>query len=552
MIEDLKINEEKKAEYYRLGYWTETTLADAWEDSVSRFANRPYVKDDGGVSFTYGQVDDRASRLAGWLGSQGIENGDVVSFQIPKWAEFAVVYAACLKLGAVMHPLPVNYNEEDLAYDLNHVGAKAYICPTRYHKTDYEKQYLRSKDRFPKVKTVLLIDRLYPKTEESRYSTLEEVLASSLPFQGPSPASSDDAACILSTSGTTGKPKAALFTHNNILFSERSYAERIGLGPDDVVWMPSPLNHATGFFHGLICPMLTGGSCVLEQHFDPAEAVALVNGERCTWSTGATPFIRDLVEELDVSGATLSTLRTFVCGGAPVPPSLVSEARRHGIDLCECYGSTESCPHLSVPAEHCAEWNGAWSGIPFPGIEVRAVDANRNEVPFGTEGEECSRGPHQFVGYLNDKERTDKALDDDGWFYSGDLCRIDETGRVRITGRIKEIIIRGGENISAHEIDHNLIGCPGIGDHATIGMPDERMGERICTFAVPSSEERPSLRQITDYLESKGVQKRLWPERIEYIDAIPHTKTGKVKRYVLAEELKKRMDDGHGAQEAER
>ena len=176
------------------------------------------------------------------------------------------------------------------------------------------------------------------------------------------------------------------------------------------------------------------------------------------------------------------------------------------------------------------------SGI-FPGIEVRVVDADHRDVAHGEQGEEISRGPHQFVGYLNDRERTDRALDDDGWFYSGDLCYMDEAGRIRINGRKKEIIIRGGENICANEIDENLMECPGIGDHATIGMPDERLGERICTFAVATGDERPALADITGFLAEHHVAKRLWPERIEYIDEIPKTATGKVKRHLLAAEL---------------
>ena len=349
-------------------------------------------------------------------------------------------------------------------------------------------------------------------------------------------------ACILSTSGTTGRQKAVLFTHNNILFSERSFVKGLGRTADDVMFMPSPLNHATGFYHGLISPMILGGRTVLQEHFDAARAFELCNREGATWSMGATPFIYDILRHLEGNGLdAFDTLRLFVCGGAPVPSTLVQCAHAHGILLCECYGSTESCPHAFVPPERCLEWNGAWSGVPLPGIEVRVVDAERRDVPNGEQGEEISRGPHQFVGYLNDKERTDRALDDEGWFYSGDLCYMDEEGRIRINGRKKEIIIRGGENICANEIDENLMGCPGIGDHATIGMPDERLGERICTFAVATGETRPELADITGFLADRHVAKRLWPERIEYIDAIPKTATGKVKRHLLAAELAERM-----------
>ena len=215
-----------------------------------------------------------------------------------------------------------------------------------------------------------------------------------------------------------------------------------------------------------------------------------------SWLAILYDILKYLTEE---NLGSFDTLRLFICGGAPVPGSLVQCAYGHGILLCECYGSTESCPHAFVPPEHCLEWDGAWSGIPFPGIEVRVVDADHRDVAHGEQGEEISRGPHQFVGYLNDRERTDRALDDDGWFYSGDLCYMDEAGRIRINGRKKEIIIRGGENICANEIDENLMECPGIGRprhhrHATTGAR-----RRICTFAVATGDRR-RLADITGFL----------------------------------------------------
>lgn len=543
MISHLKINEEAAKRYYERGWWTSETLCDAWNTQAQTFAERPYVKDDQGTSYTYAQTNERACRLASWLSAQGVKNGDVVSFQIPKWAEFCVMYVACLKIGAVMHPLPVNYNAADLLYALNLVQSSAYIFPTFYHGTDYEALYRGIACDTPSLKAALAIDKTRP---ASQVASLSHVIAHSEPFDAPCPSRSDDVACILATSGTTGHPKQVLFTHNNILFSERSYASVLDLSCEDIAWMPSPLNHATGFYHGLIATMLTGGSVALEQHFSAEEAVALINREGCTWSHGATPFVFDLLNYLDATGESLPSLRFYLCGGAPVPSTMIAHAAKHDILLCESYGSTESCPHIYVPLSSCLEWNGRFSGIPYEGIEVRAVDENRNPVACGKQGEECSRGPHQFVGYLNDPQRTDAALDDEGWFYSGDLCTIDSQGRVKITGRKKEIIIRGGENISSHEVDAALTGCPGIGNHATIGMPDDRMGERICTFAVSSGDTRPCLRDIQDYLKGIGVQKRLWPERIEYIDEIPLTKTGKVKRYMLQEELRRRMESPQG------
>lgn len=543
MITDLKINPEAKQSYYERGYWTNQTLCDVWSQQAQRFAERTYVKDDLGRVFTYGEVDALSDKLAQWFINEAhIQNGDVISFQVPKWSEFCVIYVACLKAGAVMHPIATAFNGEDLKYQFSLVDTKLYIAPTFYHKTDYVSQYRQIEHEVPSDLSVLFIDK-DPSTFDESLPMLSTVLNAPAPESLPAcPSKSDEVACILSTSGTTGRPKAVLLTHNNILFAERAYSSAMNLTPEDVVWMPSPLNHATGFFHGIITTMLVGASVVLELSFKPKEAIELINREGCTWSHGATPFVHDLIAAIEETGTEIPSMRFYLCGGAPVPASMVERAAEHGFLLCESYGSTESSPHVYVPLEHCLEWDGRYSGIPYEGIEVRVVDNNRQDVPCGEQGEEISKGPHQFVGYLNDKERTDEALDDDGWFYSGDLCTMDEQGRIKITGRKKEIIIRGGENISINEIDQNLDGCPGMGAHATVGMPDDRLGERICTFVVPKEgEEPPTVPSVQQFLTEKGIQKRLWPERIELIDAIPYTKTGKIRRFLLAEEIKRRM-----------
>lgn len=540
MITDLKINEERKQYYYKMGYWSHETMRDVWHARVRDSFGKEYVSDDRGTRLTYGKVDELAGRLASWLVERGVNAGDVVSFQLPTWAEFCIVYVACLKAGAVMHPLPRTFNDEDLLYAMNQVSTTAFLCPTFFHKCSYEKQALEIWDRIPSLKAIAVMEKGVP--SETDLPTVESIFKTYEPLSDYPPVASDDVACILSTSGTTGKPKAALFTHNTLLFSERTFCKGSQRNEDDVMFMASPLNHATGFFHGLISPMLLGGRSVLQQDFNPAIAVDIMNREGVTWTMGSTPFVYDTLAVCDDTGVCPHTLELFLCGGAPVPSCMVRQAYEKGFLLCEVYGSTESCPHVFVPPSECLEWDGAWSGVPFEGVEVRVVDSEGNDVAFGVQGEEISRGPHTFVGYLGDKERTDRALDDEGWFYSGDLCYCDDQGRIRINGRKKEIIIRGGENICAREIDDNLNGCPGVGAHATIGMPDDRMGERICTFVVPCDGEAPTLQSVRDYLTTKHVAKRLWPERIEYIDEIPHTATGKVKRFELAAVLAERME----------
>lgn len=527
--------------YYAAGYWSEQTLLDVWNERAALHPQRCYVSDDRGHRLSYGQVDEQATQLGAWLQQQGVSEGDVVSFQVPVWAEFAVVYVACLKIGAVMHPVSCTFNTRDLVHVLRQVRAAAFICPSSTPRRTYELQALEVVPQVNSLKTVCIMECGVPAV--SNYATFERVLASApFPLEPLRRTTADSVALLLSTSGTTGSPKAVMLTHNNLLFSERAFTKELEVTEDDVMFMPAPLNHATGFNHGLISPMITGGRAVLQQKFSAENAIDIMNEEGVTWSMGATPFIHDILTCIKETGKRPRTLKFYLCGGAPVPGQMVHRARQEGIVLCEVYGSTESCPHVYVPRPYALGWNGRYSGRPFKGIEVRVVDKDGNDVAPGVQGEELSRGPHLFCGYLDNPRATQAAVDADGWFYSGDLCTMDERGRIRINGRKKEIIIRGGENLSAVEMDNNLEGCPGIADHATVGMPDERLGERVCLFAVASGDERPQLKEITSWLRDKGIRKHLWPERVVYIDSIPRTESGKVKRNLLAQQAKEMLE----------
>lgn len=540
------IDEKLKKRYYEAGYWGHETLLDVWNQQAAKYAERCYVSDDRGHRLTYGQVNEQAERLGAWLQHQGVAEGDVVSFQVPVWAEFAVVYVACLKIGAVMHPVSCTFNTPALVQSLRQVSAAAFICPSVTSRRIYEVQALELDGQVDSLKTILIMQCGTP--THTDFPTYESVLeAPAMQLEPLTRTTADSVALLLSTSGTTGVPKAVMLTHNNLLYSERVFTKELEVTEDDVMFMPAPLNHATGFNHGLISPMITGGRVVLQQKFSAENAIDFMNEEGVTWSMGATPFIYDILNCITATGKRPRTLKFYLCGGAPVPGDMVHRARQEGIVLCEVYGSTESCPHVYVPRTYALGWNGRFSGRPFKGIEVRVVDKEGNDVAPGVQGEEISRGPHLFCGYLDNPRATQAAIDEDGWFYSGDLCFMDERGRIRINGRKKEIIIRGGENLSAVEIDNNVSGCPGIADHATVGMPDERLGERVCLFAVPSGEELPTLAQVTAWLDGKGVRKHLWPERIERIDAIPRTESGKVKRNQLADQIKRTLEqEAHG------
>lgn len=541
MFGEIKINPSRKQYYLEKGYWKKSSLLDCWEDSLKRYPDREYVVDDRGFRYTYKQIDEAASNVAAYLVSCGICPGDVVSYQIPIWSEFAIITIACIKIGAVAHPIAMCHDEKELLHSMTLTRSKAYFGPTCFHKTDYEKLILSVEGQLPNLKTIVLLD--YCREKKSTHITLKEILESKFPAVTCSARpSGQDIAAILGTSGTTCGTKGVLLTHDNIRYSEETFNQKLGLTQDDIMFMPAPLHHATGFHHGIIAPMLIGAKIVLQQKYCCRDAIELMNLERCTYSMGATPFIYDILRDLENNGGALPCLKFYLCGGAPVPGYMVQKAWDFNIILCEVYGSTESVPHVFVRPEEALLRNGSSSGRAMEGIEIRVVDDNGNDVPPGIAGEELSRGPNVFVGYLSNTERTDEALDEDGWYHSGDLCVMDDEGNIRIIGRKKDMIVRGGENLNSNEINDNLEGCPGIGDHAVIGMPDERLGERICAFVVPLPDAKDlTLSHVIRYLEEKKIPKRYWPERLEFIDRIPHTGSGKVKKYLLKEELKQRI-----------
>lgn len=537
----MKINASQKAIYEKLGYWTDDSLLDRWDRAVAAHSNREFVVDDRGNRYTYQRMDREAAVLAAWLKHTGVKQGDVVSFQLPTGSEFVITVIACLKAGAVLAPLGMCFMDEELTGLLNLLGSKLHFSPVWHRDTDRAAMLASLRGSVPGLNQVILLGGGEDRCDGS--ISFEKIMSSPLPLQPAAKLHGNDLAVILCTSGTTQGCRAVMLTHNNIIFSEDGFNREMGLTKDDIIFMPAPLSHATGFHHGIISPMLMGAKLVLQQTFCCDSAIEIMNRERCTYSMGATTFAYDILKALEDGKKHLEYLRFYFCGGAPLPSEMVRRAwRDHGIIICEVYGSTESVPHVFVRPEEALATDGRWSGRAMAGVEVRVVDDNRQEVAPGQVGEEASRGPNVFVGYLNDTLSTTRVLDDEGWYYSGDLCVSDVSGNIKIVGRKKDMIVRGGENLSANEINDNLEGCPGVADHEVVGMPDERLGERICAYIVPETGmAAPSLDEVRTYLKSKQIPKRNWPEHLEIIDIIPRTESGKVKKHLLVDELIRRI-----------
>lgn len=535
----LTFNEQRRAAYRQQGLWGDASLADYWQQTARAMPDKIAVVDNHGASYTYSALDHAASCLANWMLAKGIESGDRIAFQLPGWCEFTVIYLACLKIGAVSVPLLPSWREAELVWVLNKCQAKMFFAPTLFKQTRPVDLILPLQNQLPQLQQIVGVDKLAPATSSL---SLSQIIADNIPLTTAITTHGDELAAVLFTSGTEGLPKGVMLTHNNILASERAYCARLNLTWQDVFMMPAPLGHATGFLHGVTAPFLIGARSVLLDIFTPDACLALLEQQRCTCMLGATPFVYDLLNLLEKQPADLSALRFFLCGGTTIPKKVARECQQRGIKLLSVYGSTESSPHAVVNLDDPLSRFMHTDGYAAAGVEIKVVNDARKTLPPGCEGEEASRGPNVFMGYFDEPELTARALDEEGWYYSGDLCRMDEAGYIKITGRKKDIIVRGGENISSREVEDILLQHPKIHDACVVAMPDERLGERSCAYVVLKAPHHSlSLEEVVAFFSRKRVAKYKYPEHIVVIEKLPRTASGKIQKFLLRKDIMRRL-----------
>ncbi|EFD8937869.1 medium-chain fatty-acid--CoA ligase [Escherichia coli] len=535
----LTFNEQRRAAYRQQGLWGDASLTDYWQQTARAMPDKIAVVDNHGASYTYSALDHAASCLANWMLTKGIESGDRIAFQLPGWCEFTVIYLACLKIGAVSVPLLPSWREAELVWVLNKCQAKMFFAPTLFKQTRPVDLILPLQNQLPQLQQIVGVDKLAPATSAL---SLSQIIADNTPLTTAITVHGDELAAVLFTSGTEGLPKGVMLTHNNILASERAYCARLNLTWQDVFMMPAPLGHATGFLHGVTAPFLIGARSVLLDIFTPDACLALLEQQRCTCMLGATPFVYDLLNLLEKQPADLSALRFFLCGGTTIPKKVARECQQRGIKLLSVYGSTESSPHAVVNLDDPLSRFMHTDGYAAAGVEIKVVDDAHKTLPPGCEGEEASRGPNVFMGYFDEPELTARALDEEGWYYSGDLCRMDEAGYIKITGRKKDIIVRGGENISSREVEDILLQHPKIHDACVVAMPDERLGERSCAYVVLKAPHHSlSLEDVVTFFSRKRVAKYKYPEHIVVIEKLPRTASGKIQKFLLRKDIMLRL-----------
>ena len=524
MISFPQPNAERAAAYHEAGHWRDDTIPGLFGSVAASVPHKTAVRDASGAINTYSELERSAGSIASFLLGVGVGKGDIVTVCLPNWWQAVAVFLGVMRIGAVLNPVPTTFGRTDLAYVLSKCRSKALFVPGRFRGVGFSAVVAGLDVAIPVI-------QVGDASAQFGFPFADALKAE--PAHEKADLSADDAVAVLFTSGTEAKPKGAVHTHNTILFGERAMASALRLGAGDTAFMASPVSHATGFLHGVVMTLTTGGSLSLLDLFAGPAAVKQMRDHRCTWTMGATPFLSDVSDALEASSSRLPDLRYFLCGGAPVPEPLVRRATGIGLRILSIYGSTESPPHTIVhPDDPIAN---AWTtdGRPLAGIDVGIVSDAREVQPLGEIGEERSRGPNTCLGYLDEPALTAKDFDAGGWYYSGDLARELPDGSIRIVGRLKDIIVRGGQNISAREVEEYLLAHPAVHAVAVVGVPHARLGETGCAVVVLKPSLTLTLPEVTAFLVEKGIARYKLPERLENWPSLPMTPSGKIQKFLI-------------------
>src|ERR1700716_3644879 len=514
------------------GYWLDKTVdqllteaAARTPDKVSIVADR--ADRDQARRLTYRELEELAERAASSLRKLGIGPGDVVTVQLPNWWEFVVTAFACSKIGAIMNPVMPILRERELLYILNFCEAKVFIVPKLYRGFDYSAMAEGMRGELPHLNHLIVVDG-------EGDSSFERTLLAADPAGKSASLRPDDMSVLMFTSGTTGEPKGVIHTSNSLIGCTKALTERFGLDTSDVLLVASPVGHMTGYAAIVLLSVYLGGTMVLQDVWEPKHGVSLMAREGVTYTAASAPFLTDICDAVKAGAPRPASLRSFLCGGAPIPSVLIERAASElGIKVCSLWGMTEVLSGTLTEPSRASDKSPTTDGRPLEGMEVRIVDFDGNPVPAGQSGRLLVRGCQMFKDYYKRPEL--ETFDAEGWFDSGDLAYMDDEGYIRISGRVKDVLIRGGENVPVVEIENLLYKHPSVAAVAVVGYPDARLGERGCAFIVPKAGSTIDLAAIQAYLAECKMAKQFWPERVELVADLPRTASGKIQKFKLKE-----------------
>ncbi|MCQ6275321.1 AMP-binding protein [Bacillus sp. V3B] len=519
--------------------WPNKTILDYLNDAIATYPDKLAIIDKKS-RYTYRELGKLIDRVALGLLELGLGKGDVISIQLPNWNEFIILHYAATRIGAITNPLIPIYRDREIGYMVGMAETKMLIIPDTFRGFDYPAMIDRLSHQWSSLKHVyvvgdhvpyhmkplaLLFDK--PWEEICDPAVLEEIT------HDP-----NDVTEIIFTSGTTGNPKGVMHTHNTICVSTNYWVDHLQLTSDDVMFMASTFAHQTGFGYGVRLPTTIGGTGVYQDVWNPLEFIELIEEEGITFTAGATPFLQDTMQLEGLESRNIDSLRVFAAMGAPIPMALVKEAsQKVNFAILSGWGSTECGLVTLTKLDDPEEKLSGTDGVALDSMEVMVIDPNGNPCPPNQEGDLLSRGPALFVGYLKNLQGTMSEYQNE-WFFTGDRAYMDEDGYIRISGRNKDIIIRGGENIPVVYIENILYEHKNILDAQLIALPDPRLQEKACAVISMKPGKAPlSFSELQEYLKEKGVAKQYWPEYLEIVEEFPRTPSGKIQKFRLREQI---------------
>jgi cyclohexanecarboxylate-CoA ligase len=502
---------------------------------------------DARSRYSYAELRQWADAAARGFLDCGVRRGDVVTVQLPNWNEFIIIALALERIGAVVNPVAPIFRSREMRSILRLARSRAVVMPESFRGFDYRAMYRELCREFPGIDTRIVIGG--GGGEDLGWSDFLDrgasrgALSESLDLLHPGP---NEVTELMFTSGTTGEPKGVMHTPNTISAAVESIRGALAMSQDDVCHMASTLGHQTGFLYGMQLALRVGGRLILQEVWDAAHFVKLLEAERTTFTMGATPFLADTLAAANLPHHDTTSLRIFICGGAPIPQPLAERATRElTCRLVPVWGMTEIGVVTTVsPADPVAKISTS-DGRARPGAEV-LVRTNDGEVALsGTEGELYVRTPAMFAGYSQGRAFTERFFDADGWFTTGDRATMDTDGYIRVTGRSKDLIIRGGENVPVKEIEDVLLRHPKVRSVAVVAAAHARLGEVGCACIIPDGPSAPTIDEICAFLEAQQVTRQFWPEQLLVLDEFPMTPSGKIQKFRLRELAESRPTDHH-------
>jgi acyl-coenzyme A synthetase/AMP-(fatty) acid ligase len=524
---------ELRKEWLRSGLTSNAVVGPTLYSRLLQFPHNAAVV-DGELRLTNGEIAARSERLAGALAAAGVGAGDVVSWQVPNWWEALAVALAVWRLGAVNNPVLMIYREHELRQIFSDLEPKAVVAPQTFRRFQHQEMIDSVLEEIGHEPAL----RIGVRAGEGRWEDLGRLVESSPPAPLETGLVADDPCVVAYTSGTTAGAKGVVIDSTSLLAETRQMRETWGMSWGDVSFMPAPLAHLTGVTVGLTVPFTAGGSVVLMDSWRPEEAVPTMERERCVISSGTPIFLEEIVAGYEAARIDQASLRQYSVGGQAVVPTLIERAQAVGIGAFRCYGMTE---HLSTTIANSSlpmEIRRDTDGPVGPGSEISCVDEDGNVLPLGEPGEIRVRGPERMMGYVN-PSHNEGVLDlVEGWFSTGDVGYLDEANCVHISGRIKDIINRGGEKFSAREMEDIISRHPDVRQAAVVPAPDDRYGEVPAAFLVlvPGAAV-PETDDLARFVQAEGLAKQKTPVSWQTVEALPATPFGKIKKQELIDLL---------------